>query len=130
MLAVWAPFAGFERLQQACSGTLKYLRNHMHSLYQRPEADGPILGTVVTIGKPQQQTLVAYTVVVQNMPFWELLAPEPTKTTKPGSGSFLSSFATEPSKTRKQGSGSFLSSFVTEPSNENKALGVSYPTLL
>ena len=55
MLAVFrAPFAGFERLQQTCSSTLKHLRNDMHSLYQHPEADEPILGTVVTIRKPQQ----------------------------------------------------------------------------
>ena len=60
MLAVWAPFAGFEGLQQACSSTLKHLRNDIHSLYKRPEADGPILGTVATIRKPS----VAYTVVV------------------------------------------------------------------
>ena len=49
MLAVWAPLAGFERLQQTCISTLKHFGNHMHSLYQVP-----ILGTVVTIRKPQQ----------------------------------------------------------------------------
>ena len=47
MLAVWARLAGFERLQQTCSRTLKHFRNHLHSLYQHPKADGPIFGTAI-----------------------------------------------------------------------------------